>query len=108
MKLLSLITNQRAIFNIKHIPHENIDVIIGTLIYKSQNAFEGCDYVLHQAALPSVPRSVKDPIKSNHANITGTLNVLVAARDLNIKVVCASSSSVYGDTPTLPKIETCP
>jgi UDP-glucose 4-epimerase len=73
------------------------------------NIFDGCDYVLHQAALPSVPRSVKDPVKSNHANITGTLNVLVSARDAGVsKVVCASSSSVYGDTPTLPKIETMP
>jgi len=74
-----------------------------------KNAFEGCDYVLHQAALPSVPRSINDPIKSNDANITGTLNVLVAARDSNVsKVVCASSSSVYGDTVTLPKVETMP
>jgi len=73
------------------------------------NIFDGCDYVLHQAALPSVPRSVKDPVKSNHANITGTLNVLVSARDAGVsKVVCASSSSVYGDTPTLPKIESMP
>jgi UDP-glucose 4-epimerase len=73
------------------------------------DTFDGCDYILHQAALPSVPRSVKDPITSNHANITGTLKVLVAARDSDVsKVVCASSSSVYGDTPTLPKVETMP
>jgi len=71
-----------------------------------QTVFEDVDYVLHQAAIPSVPRSVNEPIASNNANITGTLNVLVAARDRNVKkVVCASSSSVYGDTPKLPKRE---
>jgi len=70
---------------------------------------EGADYVLHQAALPSVPRSVKDPLGSNEANVTGTLKVLIAARDCDVKkVVCASSSSVYGDTPVLPKVETMP
>ena len=71
-----------------------------------QEAFSGADYVFHQAAIPSVPRSVKDPEASNNANINGTLNVLIAARDNNVKkVVYASSSSVYGDTPTLPKTE---
>ena len=71
-----------------------------------QKAFSGVDYVFHQAAIPSVPRSVKDPKASNNANITGTLNVLIAARDNNVKkVVYASSSSVYGDTPTPPKTE---
>lgn len=70
-------------------------------------AFEGVDYVLHQAALPSVPRSVLDPVTSNRINIDGTLNVLVAARDAQVKrVVYAASSSVYGETPTLPKTET--
>jgi len=70
-------------------------------------AFEGVDYVLHQAALPSVPRSVLDPVTSNRVNIDGTLNVLVAARDARVKrVVYAASSSAYGDTPTLPKTET--
>ncbi len=69
-------------------------------------AFRGVDYVFHQAAIPSVPRSVKDPLASNNANITGTLNVLIAARDNGIKKVAyASSSSVYGDTPVLPKRE---
>ena len=68
--------------------------------------FESADYVFHQAALPSVQRSVEDPITSNRNNIDGTLNVLVAARDCGVKkVVFASSSSVYGDTPTLPKRE---
>jgi UDP-glucose 4-epimerase len=68
--------------------------------------FQGAIYVFHQAALPSVPRSVKDPLAANEVNITGTLNVLLAARDNKVrKVVYASSSSVYGDTPTLPKKE---
>ena len=70
------------------------------------DACRGVDYVLHQAAIPSVPRSVADPIATNQANIDGTLNLLVAARDAKVKrVVYASSSSLYGDTPTLPKRE---
>lgn len=70
------------------------------------DACRDIDYVLHQAAIPSVPRSVKDPIESNRANVDGTLNLLVAARDAKVKrVVYASSSSLYGDTPTLPKHE---
>jgi UDP-glucose 4-epimerase len=69
-------------------------------------ACSGVDYVLHQAAIPSVPKSVLDPIGSNRANIDGTVNVLVAARDAKVKrVVYAASSSAYGDTPTLPKHE---
>ena len=68
--------------------------------------FDDIDYVLHQAALPSVPRSVDDPIASNQNNIDGTLNVLIAARDAGVKrVVYASSSSAYGNSPTLPKKE---
>ena len=71
-----------------------------------QEAFKDVDNVFHEAAIPSVPRSVKDPISSNFVNVNGTLNVLVAARDNNVKkIVYASSSSVYGDTPTLPKKE---
>jgi nucleoside-diphosphate-sugar epimerase len=74
-----------------------------------REAVEGVDYVLHQAALPSVPRSVSDPITSNQVNVDGTLNLLVAARDAKVKrFVFASSSSVYGDSPTLPKLETMP
>src|SRR6202035_611298 len=69
-------------------------------------ACEGVDCVLHQAAIPSVPKSVLDPLGSNRANVDGTLNVLVAARDATVKrVVYAASSSAYGDTPTLPKHE---
>jgi UDP-glucose 4-epimerase len=62
--------------------------------------------VFHQAALPSVPRSIKDPITTNEVNVTGTLHVLIAAKNADVrKVIYASSSSVYGDTPTLPKKE---
>lgn len=75
-------------------------------------ACQDVDYVLHQAALGSVPRSMEHPALYNDNNITGTLNMLIAARDAKVKrFVFASSSSVYGDTPTLPKIETmipCP
>ena len=71
-----------------------------------REAVKGVDYVLHQAALPSVQRSVEEPVISNLVNVEGTLNVLVAARDLGVKrVVYASSSSVYGDSPQLPKVE---
>jgi UDP-glucose 4-epimerase len=71
-----------------------------------QKLCKGALYVFHQAALASVPRSLEDPSKTNEVNVTGTLNVLIAARDNNVKkVIYASSSSVYGDTPTLPKNE---
>jgi nucleoside-diphosphate-sugar epimerase len=69
-------------------------------------AMRGVEVVLHQGALPSVPRSVRDPVTTHEVNVTGTLNVLVAARDAGARrVVIASSSSVYGDTPVLPKCE---
>jgi UDP-glucose 4-epimerase len=72
-------------------------------------AVAGCEYVLHQAALPSVPRSVKDPATSHRNNVDGTLNLLLAARDAGCRrVVYAASSSAYGDTPTLPKHEAMP
>lgn len=71
-----------------------------------RRAVRGMDHVLHQAALPSVPRSVQDPRLTNDINITGTLNMLLAARDAGVKsFVSASSSSVYGDDPSLPKRE---
>lgn len=71
-----------------------------------QSACSGVDYVLHQAAVPSVPKSIADPARSNRVNVEGTLNVLIAARDAGVKrVVYAASSSAYGDTPTLPKRE---
>jgi nucleoside-diphosphate-sugar epimerase len=72
-----------------------------------RKVFEGVQYVFHQAAIPSVPRSISNPQATNQANISGTLSVLVAARDAGVKrVVVASSSSTYGDDPGLPKIET--
>lgn len=70
-------------------------------------ALRGVDYVLHLAALPSVPRSIEDPLTSNRINVQGTLSVLVAARDAGVRrVVFAASSSAYGETPALPKVET--
>ncbi len=73
------------------------------------SACEGVDFVLHQAALPSVPRSVADPAASHEACATGTLNMLIAARDTGVRrLVYAGSSSAYGDTPTLPKVESMP
>jgi UDP-glucose 4-epimerase len=74
-----------------------------------RRAAQGAEIVLHQGALPSVPRSVNDPRTTNAVNVEGTLNVLLAAREVGVRrVVVASSSSVYGDTPTLPKVETMP
>src|SRR5437879_5851924 len=74
-----------------------------------ESACTGADYVLHQAAIPSVPKSVLDPFGSNRAHVDATVNLLVAARDAKVKrVVYAASSSVYGDTPTLPKHEDMP
>ncbi len=71
-----------------------------------REAVEGVDFILHQAALPSVPRSVKDPLTSNEVNVVGTLNILNAAKDERVKrIVYASSSSIYGDLETLPKTE---
>jgi len=75
-----------------------------------RRAVEGCEVVLHQAAIPSVARSVADPLTSHGVNVDGTLNLLLAARDLGVRrFVMASSSSLYGESPTLPKVETmCP
>lgn len=74
-----------------------------------RRAVEGCDFVFHEAALASVPRSVADPMATNAANVSGTLNVLLAARDARVKrVVYAASSSAYGDSEVLPKVETMP
>ncbi|MGD8376839.1 MAG: SDR family oxidoreductase [Acidobacteriota bacterium] len=72
-------------------------------------ALAGVDGVFHQAALPSVPRSVKDPLESHRVNTTGTLGLLIAAREAGVpRLVYASSSSVYGDSPELPKVESMP
>ena len=71
-----------------------------------QKAVHGADYVLHQAALGSVPRSIKDPITTNDVNVSGFLNMLIAARDAKVKrFVYAASSSTYGDSQGLPKVE---
>src|SRR5437870_1398156 len=103
----SLITGKRR--NLDHIP--GVEFIEGDLadMNVASRAVAGMNYVLHQAAIPSVPRSVKDPITSNRANIDATLNILVAARDAGVsRLVFAGSSSEYGNTPTLPKREDMP
>jgi len=103
----SLITGKRH--NLDHIP--DVEFLEGDLADAAfaQRATAGMDYVLHQAAIPSVPRSVNDPVTSNRANIDAALNVLVAARDAGVKrLVYAGSSSAYGNTPTLPKREDMP
>jgi len=95
---------------------ENLEGIEGLTLHEGDlreldlaALFAGCDYVLHQAAMPSVARSVDDPGASHAVNATGTLRVLEAARAAGVKrVVYASSSSAYGDTPVLPKVETMP
>ena len=100
----SLITGRRR--NLEHIA--GVEFIEGDLAEKpvADRAVAGLEYVLHQAAIPSVPRSVKDPITSNRANVTATLNVLLAARDAGVRrLVYAGSSAAYGDTPILPKRE---
>ena len=77
-----------------------------TDVHAMHRACAGVDFVLHEAAIPSVPKSVIDPLGSNRANVDGTVNLLVAARDAKVKrVIYAASSSAYGDTPTLPKHE---
>jgi nucleoside-diphosphate-sugar epimerase len=103
----SLITGKRR--NIAHIP--GVEFLEGDLAEPgvAQRAVQGVDYVLHQAAIPSVPRSVKDPVTSHRANVDASLNILVAARDGGVKrLVYAGSSSAYGNTPTLPKHEDMP
>ena len=85
-----------------------IEIVEGDIrsYHTVREAVEGIDVVFHEAALPSVPRSVRDPISSNAVNVDGTLNILYAAKDAGVKrVMYASSSSVYGDTPELPKHE---
>ncbi len=100
----NLLTGHRS--NLENIECRFIEGSINDLD-KLREALTGADYVLHQGALPSVPRSVEDPMPSNINNIEGTLNLLIMARKCNVrKVVFASSSSVYGDTPVLPKVET--
>jgi len=88
--------------------HDKIEVIEGDVrsYHIVRDAVDGMDVILHEAALPSVPRSIRDPITTNEVNVGGTLNILDAAKDAKVKrVVFASSSSIYGDTPELPKHE---
>jgi UDP-glucose 4-epimerase len=87
---------------------KNVEFILGSVtdLPLLQKHFSNVDYVFHEAAIPSVPRSIENPIASHEANVTGTLNVLTAAKDQKVKkLVFASSSSVYVDTPALPKQE---
>ena len=90
---------------------DDIELVEGDLqsYERASAAVRGCEIVLHQAAMPSVPRSVQDPLTSNAANVIGTLNVLLAARDSGVRrVVFASSSAAYGSVPDLPKREDLP
>jgi nucleoside-diphosphate-sugar epimerase len=94
--------------NIAHLEGKQLRVVEGDIRKPKdvQKAMVGVQFVLHEAALPSVARSVLDPVASNAVNVDGTLNVLVAAREAKVKrVVYAASSAAYGDTPTLPKQE---
>src|SRR3954469_9750696 len=89
----------------------DIEIIEGDLrsYERVHNAVRGVEMVFHQGALPSVPRSVQDPLTTSAVNVEGTLNVLLASRDEGVRrVVFASSSSVYGSAGTLPRIESAP
>lgn len=101
----SLLTGKRE--NLANLP--DVEFLLGDLANMdvARRAVQGMEYVLHQAAIPSVPRSVEDPVTSNRANVDASLNLLVAARDAGVRrVVYAGSSSAYGNAPTLPKVET--
>jgi UDP-glucose 4-epimerase len=108
----------RGIDNLSTGNRENLSEILNRIDFHeadlldldaAHQACRGVDYVLHEAAIPSVPKSVMDPLGSNRVNVDATVNVLVAARDAKVKrVVYAASSSAYGDTPTLPKREDMP
>ncbi len=95
--------------NIQHLlNHPNFTLIVGDIrnLTDCHKAVSGIDYVLHEAALGSVPRSINDPITSNDVNVSGFLNMLVAARDAKVKkFIYAASSSTYGDSEALPKVE---
>ena len=97
------IENIRSFVDRKNVEFTEVSITeVGLL----RNIFKDVSYVFHQAAIPGVPQSINNPIATHQVNATGTLNVLMAARDCGLKkVVYASSSSVYGDTPTLPKTE---
>jgi len=114
-ELLSRGERVRGLDNFSTGKRENLDEIVARIdlqeaditdLEAMHTASRGVDFVLHQAAIPSVPKSVLDPLGSNRANVDGTVNVLIAARDAKVRrVVYAASSSAYGDTPTLPKHE---
>src|SRR5580700_8166409 len=114
-ELLSRGEQVRGVDNFSTGIRENLTEILGGIDFRDADILDldamhkacaGVDFVLHQAAIPSVPKSVLDPLGSNQANVDGTVNVLVAARDAKVKrLVYAASSSAYGDTPTLPKHE---
>ena len=117
--LLSEGASVRGIDNLSTGSLSNIEEIRSRIDFRSgdiqdaqavREASEGVDYVFHEAAIPSVPKSVDDPIGTNGPNLTGTLNVLEAARNAGVKrVLYAASSAAYGDSPELPKTETmCP
>jgi UDP-glucose 4-epimerase len=105
----------RGLDNLSSGKRENLEEIINRIDFREgdvldlravQEVCQGVDYVLHQAAIPSVPKSVLDPLGNNAANVDGTVNVLVAARDAKVKrVTFAASSAAYGDAPGLPKRE---
>jgi UDP-N-acetylglucosamine/UDP-N-acetyl-alpha-D-glucosaminouronate 4-epimerase len=105
----------RGVDNFATGKRENLAEIVGRIDFREadlldldamHSACQGVDWVFHEAAIPSVPKSVLDPLGSNRANVDGTVNLLVAARDAKVRrVMYAASSSAYGDTPTLPKHE---
>ena len=105
----------RGIDNFSTGKRANLDEILSQIDFREadllnldamKDACQGVDYIFHEAAVPSVPKSVLDPLGSNRANIDGTVHLLIAARDAKVtRVVYAASSSAYGDTPTLPKHE---
>jgi nucleoside-diphosphate-sugar epimerase len=95
----------------ENVPARGVDLLEGDVSNPdiAARAVAGCDFVLHEAAIPSVPRSIEDPLSSHKANVDGTLQILLAARAAGVKrVVFAGSSSVYGDAATLPKREDMP
>lgn len=95
--------------NLAHL--DEAELVEGSLTVMDdlKRALDGVEFVLHQGAIPSVPCSVADPLRTNEANVTGTLNLLTAAKEAGVKkVVLAASSSAYGDTAVLPKVESMP
>nr|WP_319372590.1 SDR family oxidoreductase [uncultured Methanobacterium sp.] len=99
-----------SIKNIKHLEFDNISLDLGDITkIDLKNSFEDCDYVFHHAAMASVPASVADPLNCNSVNVTGTLKVLMAAQENDLKkVVFASSAAVYGDNTDFPLSENTP